>query len=368
MKTAQKSPPGIEKKGNLFRVRLMRGEVQVRQSFPTLASAVEFRDRTLLALRGQTYQDNREERSTTLRELIQRYLDEVTVLKASPKQERNRLMLWQREEFAGLPISSIRSSHITAWRNRRVAEGRAPSTVANGMNSLSKVFRVAKSEWSLNVENPVRGIARPPKRHHREASPDDRLEALLVAKAAESRAAWLGYLITVAAWTAMRQGELTALRWSDINFDETFIRVRAIDAGGRKSPPRYVPMLDRVRGALLEWLGNKPANNSAFVFPAISDTEKRLAQDSATTAFRRLMADVVADELKEGRVVRPITFHDLRHFGCTRLAPLHDGPLDLSKTTGHKSLAMLSIYFNPSPSERAKIIRARDAALRAIAA
>jgi hypothetical protein len=32
------------------------------------------------------------------------------------------------------------------------------------MNQLSKVFRVAKSKWSLNVENPVRGVVRPPKR------------------------------------------------------------------------------------------------------------------------------------------------------------------------------------------------------------
>jgi hypothetical protein len=53
----------------------------------------------------------------------------------------------------------------------------------------------------------------------------------------------------------------------------------------------------------------------------------------------------------------------LRHVATTRLARLHKDALELSATTGHKTLNVLKKYYNPTPEERATQIRAREAAL-----
>jgi len=44
----------------------------------------------------------------------------------------------------------------------------------------------------------------------------------------------------------------------------------------------------------------------------------------------------------------------------TRLASLHDNVLELSATTGHKTLNILKRYYNPDPIERATELRERE--------
>jgi integrase len=72
----------------------------------------------------------------------------------------------------------------------------------------------------------------------------------------------------------------------------------------------------------------------------------------------------VYDAAPEERKPDKIRFHDLRHWGCTRLADYHVDALDLAKTTGHRTLQVLARYYNPSRSDRNKRILARAAALK----
>ena len=365
MATRNKIPSGIDLHGNQWRVRITRGDIKVREVFGTFEDAVRFRERTIADINGLKYLDLREERTTTLHALLQRYLDDRVPGTAGEKNKRNLIRAWQREKWALLPIVSIQSSHITAWRDKRVREDlRAPSTVSNAMNLLSKVFRIAKTEWSLDVENPVKGMARPEKRPGRVAIPDTDLESLLVSTALDGKARWLAYVVQVASWTAMRQSEITALRWSDVDFKNHVIQVRSIEQRARKGQVRYVPMLQGVEDVLRAWIGNKDPNNDGWVFPSPTDAKVRMPQDTIVCGFRDLVKKVVKNAADEGITIKTITFHDLRHWGCTRLAPLHHDALDLSKTTGHKTLSVLAIYFNPDPVERTAAIRAKDVELR----
>jgi integrase len=317
-------------------------------------------------IKGREYVDKTTERSTTLHALLQRYMDTETPKKGArgQKQERNLIKGWQREKWALLPIVSIKSSHITEWRDRRMSEERAASTIANAMNCLSAVFRVAKSEWSLAVENPVRGIARPKKDDPREAVPSDELEKRLVDTAMGSKARWLAYMIRFAGITALRQSEITALRWRDIDFTLSTIRVESKEEGATKSTFRYVPMLDSAVASLKEWSGDRSPHKDDWVFPSPRNAKRRMPQFTVVCGFRDLMDKVARNAAETGRESDRITFHDLRHYGCTRLAPLHKDALDLSKTTGHKTIDTLAIYFNPDPGERTQVIRERDAAIR----
>ncbi len=58
-----------------------------------------------------------------------------------------------------------------------------------------------------------------------------------------------------------------------------------------------------------------------------------------------------------------LTFHDLRHVGCTRLALLHRDCFEQAKTTEHKDPHMLMRYYNPSIVNRVAQIRTRERVL-----
>lgn len=362
----QKIPPGIDKHGDSWRVRIARGGFNINETFGDLQDAIEFRQKTVADIRGKAYVSRSVEEKTTLHHVLERYLSEVTPNKGGSRAEANRIKAWQREKWAMLPITSITSSHITAWRDAKVKAGKAPTTISNSMNILSAVFKLARAEWSIKVDNPITGIARPQKSKPRIAIPDDHLEKLMVKKIKDNgrSEAWLGIFIQVAAWTGIRQGELRALKWGDINFDEYLIYVKAELKGAQKNKlARYVTMLPIVENLLLAWRDavwrDRKPDLKDWVFPSVRTKNQMMSEFTASSGFRRLMGTIIEDHPK----IEAITFHDLRHWATTRLAPMHHDALDLAKTTGHKSLEILQRYYNPDPVTRAIRIRERAAEL-----
>jgi integrase len=89
-------------------------------------------------------------------------------------------------------------------------------------------------------------------------------------------------------------------------------------------------------------------------------------ETSAKGGFTKEMLSLAFREAA-ARAGLSITFHDLRHVATTRLAPLHNDILELSATTGHKTLNVLKRYYNPDPKERAAALRAREKTRRDLA-
>ncbi len=363
MATPRKLPPGIERRGDTYRVRISRNGLKRSGSFDHLDDAIKARNRWLAESDGDI--DHRKEtaaalvKATTLRDVLIRYLHEVTPTKKGSKQESVRIKAFLREPFVDLPLASVSREHIREWRDRRIGEGVAPSTIRNPMSLLHRIFVYARSEWDLSVENPVGGLIRPPQRQPRSAPPDDHLEHLLIATAATSKAPWMAPWIAIAAWTALRAGEMRSLRWRDIDFDQHYIHLHDTKNG----TSRDVPMLEEVEAVLIGMMPDDRRNSGDFVFPASSDHSKPMPLMTPTVAFRRIMERVATNHPG----VQPITLHDLRHWACTRLAEYHVDALDLSITTGHKSVQILRRYYNPRPEDRAARIRERAAGRKAAA-
>ena len=352
--------------GYSFRVRMTVSGMRIDETFDTIDEARAFRDRKKadLALDPtaklviQSREVKREAARLTLDTLLKKYEEEVTPTKKGSKQEAIRIKAFLREPFVDLPLASVSREHIREWRDRRIGEGVAPSTIRNPMSLLHRIFVYARSEWDLSVENPVSGLIRPPQRQPRSAPPDDHLERLLIATAATSKAPWMAPWIAIAACTALRAGEMRSLRWRDIDFDQHYIHLHDTKNG----TSRDVPMLEEVEAVLI---GMMPDDRNAndFVFPASSDHSKPMPLMTPTVAFRRIMERVATNHPG----VQPITLHDLRHWACTRLAEYHVDALDLSITTGHKSVQILRRYYNPRPEDRAARIRERAAGRKAAA-
>jgi integrase len=364
-KNSSKIPSGIDRHGELWRVRISRKGFQVRETFPSLDEAILFRAKTMADIKGNSFRDKTKEKRTTLVQLLQEYLEKETPKKKGSRTETNRIKQWQKVVWAKLPVIDVMSSHVTAWRDAQAAKGLAPSTIGNMMNTLSKVFRVAKAEWSYAIENPVRDIARPKKRRPRVAVPDDNLEGRLTEEALKSKRPWLAYFLSLSAWTAIREGEIRFLRLSDLDFENYLIAVRAEEQGGSKTDePRDVPMLDHAVAVLQGWLRIRPATpGEDWLFPSPRNPENQISLNTVSCGFNQLMKKVFEDS-PEDRKPQKITFHDLRHWGTTRMAPLHFGEIDLSKTTGHKTPQVLRGYYNPDPVERSQRVRDRAAALK----
>lgn len=350
-----KLPRGITLRGDSYRVRVNRNGVRRAASFVDLDEAIAWHRKALVEADGRV-DDHKQvsekiASSTSLRSVVQRYLEEISPKKKGYRKEISRLNMWMAMEWADLPMTSIRKSHIREWRDEMVAKGRAPTTISNGMNLLSAVFRVARSEWDIKVENPVEGLIRPKKRRPRKAVPNDRLEALLLAAAEKSRAAWLKPFITVAAWSAMRAGEICKLQWRDVDFHIHSIHV----SDSKNDDPRDVTMLSAVEEALVRWKGDKEVSPDDWLFPSPTG-DGPIKSDTPSTAFARLMADVASRH----KDVPTITLHDLRHWGCARLALVHRDAVHLMKTTGHRSLQSVAIYYDLDPAENADDIREKE--------
>lgn len=162
------------------------------------------------------------------------------------------------------------ASYITVKSRPKEQGGLSRKTVVNHLNFAHGLFSCAhRHGWCTS--NPVAATDRP---EMEQADPDIRfldlpeLEALL--DAAATRAAGTGegaeepdirghtdhVLYLTAAMTGMRLGELVALRWRDVDWSASVIRVRRKYTRGHLGTPksrrssRALPMADRLGGEL----------------------------------------------------------------------------------------------------------------------
>lgn len=83
-----------------------------------------------------------EAENTTVGELLDRYLREVTPNKRAVQQEAQRLKFLSRQ-FGTFGATKLHSRHIAAYRDKRLAAGLAAATVVRELNTLAHLYHVA---------------------------------------------------------------------------------------------------------------------------------------------------------------------------------------------------------------------------------
>ena len=309
----------IRKRGSTWAVAVRRrGQAPVYKTFTSRAAA----DRWARQVEGQmdlgTFVDLREAERTILSEALDRYARERTPLKKGAVQETNRIKAWQRDPMAKLALTALRSADIAAWRDRQIAAGKAPSTIRNMLSVLSQVYKLAASEWHLEgLRNPVRGVRMPSQRPGRDRRLQGDEEARLLA-AADQVEPYLRPLITLALETAMRLGELLALKRSNIRGAVAHL------SDTKNGRARAVPLSTRALAAVRVL----PLAMDGRIIP--------LEIDRVEYAWRR------SCRLAE---IEGLRFHDLRHEATSRL--FESGKFELMEVaavTGHRTLNMLQRY------------------------
>jgi integrase len=154
-----------------------------------------------------------------------------------------------------------------------------------------------------------------------------------------------GAVYLAAAFTGLRMGELLALRWRDVDFAGSTIRVRASWAAGALTTPksgkvRAVPMAPDVAGALARlarrehWISE---DDLVFVGEAGDHLD-------GSALRRRYKAALAAASL------RPLRFHDLRHTFGTRMIAKAD-IRRVKEWMGHADIQTTMRYLHYAPRE-----------------
>lgn len=196
----------------------------------------------------------------------------------------------------------------------------APKTRVNALKLLSEVFAFAKRQgWCRR--NPCEQVQLP----HVEATSDIRFltEAELVAllKAIDVDKEWLGHtdwaMFLTAALTGLRQSELLALEWRDVDFPAERVRVRRSYVRGHWGRPksryssRSVPMAPVVAAALRRHQGRSRYRDREHLVFGHPRTGKVLSASAIDRRFKKAL---------RAAKVRELRFEDLRHTFGTRLA------------------------------------------------
>jgi integrase len=177
------------------------------------------------------------------------------------------------------------------------------------------------------------------------------LEALASAALAGSHEAIDRALYLTAAMCGLRQGELIALRWCDVDWEAQRIRVRRNHVLGEFDTPksrrgsRSVPMTTRVAGELdrlhrsSRWQGDE---DLVFAEP---DTGEPLRRGALMRRYRRA--------LKAAKLEPTHRFHDLRHTFGTAMAGAGVPMRTLQEWMGHRDISTTQRYadYAPNPQE-----------------
>jgi integrase len=214
--------------------------------------------------------------------------------------------------FGGERIERIGPEDI-ARLNRVLRErGCSPSTRAKHLRVLGACLQAA-IYYRYSDSNPVRELppAQKPRPERKEAAYFENGE--LPRLFAHLHAEPFRTLCLLALKTGMRQGELLALRWADVDLDQAVIRVRSSYTGGSLGTPKNRERRDvDLISAVVELLGDLSADGPTdeLVFP--SDNGHRFL--SPTVVLRRHLypAMAAAGVEREGPTQEKRTFHSFR--------------------------------------------------------
>ena len=242
-------------------------------------------------------------------------------------------------------LKALTPAHVQRFYRDRLDSGLSPSTVRKFHNVLHRALRQAV-RWDLIPRN-VTEATEPPKETSEEIQPLSKEEARQLLEA--TRGDCLEALYVLALTTGMREGELLALKWEDVDLAKSVLRIRSTltrdhgryHFGEPKSEKgrRQIDLPEEASKALgahldgqmneMERLGDR-YEDRGLVFTTSTGAPinpSNLRQRS----FARLLK-------KAG--LRKIRFHDLRHICATLMLSRNIHPKVVQEMLGHANVAI----------------------------
>jgi integrase len=343
-----------------------------RKGFPTrYATFTTKRDaeRWAMSMEGQVAQAKHlpmlEAERHTLADLLDRYAPEIP---AKRKKAVTAHLTWWRAEIGAKRLSALTPALIREHRDRLLREPytrskqrkavtltarrkaknpkpltRSASSVNRYMETLSKILSVAVREYEWMGENPCAKITDMPEPQGRvRFLSDDERTALLFACNAES--ADLHALVVTALCTGARAGELTGLRWGEIDLARKRATLNKTKNSERRALSLSGPAL-----TILEARSKVRRIDTDLVFPQPGP----VAPGTDVKPYDYAKAFKAACKTAK---IENFRFHDLRHSCASWLAMNGATTAEIAAVLGHKTLAMVKRYSHMTDTHVAGVV------------
>jgi integrase len=263
-------------------------------------------------------------------------------------------------------LKKLSPAHVAGFYQDRLAAGSAPASV----NKLHVTLRKALDQavkWHMVPRNVAEAVKAP-----RPAPPEMRtLSAEETRKLIEvARGDKLGALYMLAVHTGMRQGELLALKWQDVDLENAKLSVRRTltMSNGRillgelktKKSRRTIRLTDAAIQALHEHLARQLEGmerlGDAYRDEGLIFASQVGTPINPTNLRRRSFAAL----LRRANLPK-IRFHDLRHTCATLLLSRNVHPKYVQELLGHANIAItLDTYSHVIPGMGDHAMRAME--------
>ena len=322
----------------------------------------------------------------TLNQLFQMYMDNKTDLRESTRC--NYISVWNNglkdSVLGNMKIAQIRQIHIRSFYSELVKKGLSANMVKLYHNLIYPALELAVDSDIIR-KNPAKdakkGIGGTKK--ERTAMTIAEQGKLLDFIKGSDRYRIYYPMMVFALSTALRVGELTGLRWSDVDLKENIIHIRQqliyrnLGDGCRfhvqdlktEAGRRDIPLTASARKSLIKQkelslvLGTKQRKEiegiTDFVFlnslgnPYAANAVNFMLKN-VVEAYNRSERATADREDREMKLLPHISAHILRHTACTRLAESGIDPKTLQYIMGHSSIAVTMDIYNHVDTARVK--------------
>lgn len=242
--------------------------------------------------------------------------------------------------FGSKPLHLISRDSVEKWYDKTATD--TPTYRAKAYSLLRTLLGSAVDDGHLPV-NParIRGAGSVDRQHEVRVLEPDELYKLIDAMPPRFR-----LMVELAAWCALRFGELTELRRKDIDVKRGIIQVRRAvvsangqfivktpkSAAGRRDVAIPSDLMPLVAAHLLE---HTAPGADGLLFPSRSEDTQHLRQSSLARSFYPARDAAGRPDLR---------FHDLRHTGAVLAAQEGATPAELMARLGHSTVAASMRY------------------------
>ena len=251
-------------------------------------------------------------------------------------------------------LQALNGEVMQDWVNRLVKEGKSPKTIRNAYNIVNSAMKKAKAERKIST-NPCEGTELPNLVKYQAQVYDTNG----IQKAIETAYGTDMYLIVLLLLTVgLRRGELCALKWEHIDFQNQVIHIRknTVLANGEivtKSPKSQSgirdisigkEVVDALKEAEREYFDRRKRMGAAFHdhgYIICKENGDQYRPDSITQKWGRFV---------EAKGLPHIRLHDLRHSNATALIQAGVSPKVVQERLGHSDVTTtLNIYTHVTP-------------------
>ncbi len=248
-------------------------------------------------------------KNLSLKDLINKYIDEISPFKKGYIREKQRLIRILKESIVLQKIYQLNTKDFIEYKNNRIKDGNR--TCAYDLSLLHHIYNTAIKQWCYPItHNPLTNIQKPKCNPPRERRLSDNELKYILNHNFKNRN--MNNIIELAIETGMRKSEILSITNNNIKDNCIYL------SDTKNNSPRKIPLTKKVKVII----------NKSILPYSISSNAVRL------NWYRMTKRAGIVD----------LHFHDLRHEAISRFFEKGLSIPEVSLISGHKDVRQLMRY------------------------